>query len=62
MKVKTCNTCSGSSKIGVDLFDIHICNDCLESIGKLKPEEINYDYYKNIIGNAWSDYSKLKLN
>lgn len=59
---KTCNTCRASSKIGVDLFDIHICKECLDSIGKLKIGEMNYDHYKEIIGNSWTRSRKTKLN
>ena len=62
MKVKTCNTCRSSSKIGVDLFDIHICKGCLKAIEDLEMGEINYDYYKFIISNAGKKHLKAKFN
>ena len=62
MRLKICNTCRASSKIGVDLLDIHICKDCLEVIGELEIGDKNYDYYKETLGKSWNSYLKSKAN
>lgn len=62
VEVKNCCTCKKDRKIAINIFQVHICKKCLNSIENLQVGQGNYDYYKNIISNAYRNYFKLKVN
>lgn len=62
MNVQNCKTCKKESSEGANILGVHICTDCLDSIKNIDVEDMNYDHYKDTIGNAWTSFYKLKLN
>lgn len=62
MKKGICKTCKETSMVGVDIFGVHICSDCLNCISNLNMESSEYDFYKDTIGDAWREFEMSKLN